>query len=101
MTSTLPRTARDYAARRDPPGRRRPRLGTRTAHTPAYALTEAGRELGPAVLVQLAEGRTTFAEAIRNKRIAGSGDKDALRRVRTVFRWPSAARRAARGVTDE
>ena len=63
-------------------------------HGPAQ-LPDATLETTEEVLVHLAEGRMTLAEAIKNKTITTSGDKDALRRVRTLFRWPTAARRVA------
>jgi DNA-binding HxlR family transcriptional regulator len=60
------------------------------ARTPAYALTEAGAKLGPAVLT---EGRTNLAELIKNGSVAVSGDKQAPRWLRTLFRRPRPATR--------
>ncbi|TCO55993.1 winged helix-turn-helix transcriptional regulator [Actinocrispum wychmicini] len=42
-------------------------------------------------LAELAEGRTTLAEAIRNNTVSASGDKQAIRQLRTLFRRPRAA----------
>ena len=64
------------------------------AHGPAQ-LPDAILQTSEDVLVQLSEGRTTLAEAIRNRTIATSGDKEALRRLRTLFRRPSPASRVA------
>jgi DNA-binding HxlR family transcriptional regulator len=50
-------------------------------------------EAGEDVFIALAEGTTTLAEAIRNKTITVSGDREALRRLRTLFVRPRAARR--------
>jgi DNA-binding HxlR family transcriptional regulator len=63
---------------------------TLPARTPAYALTEAGAKLGPDVL---AEGGTNLAELIKNGSVAVSGDKQALRWLRTLFRRPRPATR--------
>jgi DNA-binding HxlR family transcriptional regulator len=62
-------------------------------HGPAQ-LPDATLETTEDVLVQLSEGRTTLAEAIRNRAITVAGDKDALRRLRTLFRRPESAKRA-------
>jgi DNA-binding HxlR family transcriptional regulator len=57
-------------------------------HGPAQ-LPDAVLETTEQVLVELTEGRTTFADAVRNKRLRTAGDKEAVRRFRTLFRWPS------------
>lgn len=62
------------------------------AHGPAQ-LPDAVLATGEDVLVGLAEGTTTLAEAIRNKAVSVSGDREALRRLRTLFRRPHAASR--------
>jgi hypothetical protein len=40
------------------------------------------------VLVALAEGRSSLAEAIRARTVTVTGDREALRRLRTLFRRP-------------
>jgi DNA-binding HxlR family transcriptional regulator len=62
------------------------------AHGPAQ-LPDATLNTTADVLVRLAEGGTTLAEAIKNKTIATSGDRTALQRLRAMFRRPSPASR--------
>jgi DNA-binding HxlR family transcriptional regulator len=69
--------------------------GTVQATDGPAQLADATLTMTTDVLVELAEGRTTFAEAIRNKTVLTSGDKEALRRLRTLFRWPRPADRTA------
>jgi DNA-binding HxlR family transcriptional regulator/putative sterol carrier protein len=45
------------------------------------------------VFVELAEGGSTLAEAIKSRAVSVSGDKQALRRLSTLFRRPRAATR--------
>lgn len=58
------------------------------AHGPAQ-LPDATLVTTADVLVGLAEGGTTLAAAIKDKTITVSGDREALRRLRTLFRRPS------------
>lgn len=62
------------------------------AHGPAQ-LPDATLDMTDDVLVGLAEGRLSLAEAVRDKKITASGDRDALRRLRTLFRRPQHADR--------
>jgi DNA-binding HxlR family transcriptional regulator/putative sterol carrier protein len=57
------------------------------AHGPAQ-LPDATLEMPDDVLVALAEGRSTLAEAIRARTVTVTGDREALRRLRTLFRRP-------------
>jgi DNA-binding HxlR family transcriptional regulator/putative sterol carrier protein len=61
-------------------------------HGPAQQ-PDAVLETTDDVLVELAEGRTTLAELIRSGTVAVSGDKQALRLLRTLFRRPRPATR--------
>jgi DNA-binding HxlR family transcriptional regulator len=64
-------------------------------HGPAQ-LPDATLTMAEDVLVGLAEGRTTLGEAIEDKAVVVSGDRQALRLLRTLFRRPeSAARQVA------
>jgi DNA-binding HxlR family transcriptional regulator/putative sterol carrier protein len=56
-------------------------------HGPAQQ-PDAVLETTDDVLVELAEGRTTLAELIKGGTVAVSGDKQALRLLRTLFRRP-------------
>ncbi|HEX6354059.1 winged helix-turn-helix transcriptional regulator [Actinophytocola sp.] len=56
-------------------------------HGPAQ-LPDATLEMTADVLVRITEGHMTLAEAIRNRAVAVSGDKEALRRLRTLFHRP-------------
>jgi len=64
------------------------------AHGPAQ-LPDATLATTEQVLIELAEGRTTFADAIKSKQLRAAGDKEAVRRLRTLFRWPSPSARVA------
>jgi DNA-binding HxlR family transcriptional regulator len=61
-------------------------------HGPAQ-LPDATLVTTEQVLVELGEGRTTFADAIKHKQVRVAGDKEAVRRLRTLFRLPSPASR--------
>jgi DNA-binding HxlR family transcriptional regulator len=67
--------------------------GTAEAVNGPAQLPDAVVETGEDVLIGLAEGTTTLAEAIKDKAVTVSGDRDALRRLRTLFRRPRAANR--------
>lgn len=62
------------------------------AHGPAQ-LPDATLSTTADVLAELAEGRTTLAESIRTRTVTASGDREALVRLRTLFRRPSSANR--------
>lgn len=62
------------------------------AHGPAQ-LPDAILTMTDDVLAWLAEGRTTLAEAIKAKAATATGDREALRRLRTVFHRPQPADR--------
>lgn len=62
------------------------------AHGPAQ-LPDATLNTTADMLVRLAEGRTTLPEAIKDKATTVSGDKEAMRRLGTLFRRPTSASR--------
>lgn len=57
------------------------------AHGPAQ-LPDATLSTTADVLAELAEGRVTLAESIKNKTVVAAGDREALVRLRTLFRRP-------------
>jgi DNA-binding HxlR family transcriptional regulator len=62
------------------------------AHGPAQ-LPDATLNTTADLLIHLAEGRKTLREAIKDEATTVSGDKDALRRLGTLFRRPTSASR--------
>lgn len=62
------------------------------AHGPAQ-LADATLSTTADVLAELAEGRVTLAESIKNRTVTAAGDREALVRLRTLFRRPRAANR--------
>jgi DNA-binding HxlR family transcriptional regulator len=58
-----------------------------TQHGPAQR-PDAIIEFTDEAFREVAEGRQTLAEAIDNGTGGASGDRDALRRLRTLFHWP-------------
>jgi DNA-binding HxlR family transcriptional regulator len=62
------------------------------AHGPAQ-LPDATLSTTADVLAELAEGRVTLADSIKNKTLTASGDREALVRLRTLFRRPRPANR--------
>lgn len=70
------------------------------AHGPAQ-LPDATITMADDVLVGIAEGRLTLASAIRDRTATAAGDRDALRRLRTLFRRPAPTPRTATGRTSD
>lgn len=64
------------------------------SHGPAQ-LPDATLVMDSEVLVALASGTTTLAGARKAKSVAVSGDREALRRLRVLFRRPTQASRVA------
>lgn len=70
------------------------------AHGPAQ-LPDATLTMPEDVLVAIAEGRSTLAEALKARTATVTGDREALRRLRALFRRPASAERQVASKSHE
>jgi putative sterol carrier protein len=69
-----------------------------TAHGPAHQ-PDATVECDDDVFLGVATGRLSLTEAIMDGAVKATGDRQALRRLHTLFRWPHKARPAGIGAS--